>query len=140
MIYSIYSSTKSLYKSMRKHWWGNHKYPRSNGMSNRNDEISWVVYSHIKSFYRNICTLPSSENRSSFATNIYVMSYSPHNLIKRMKKEWWKLDRIHGSQHIFFHTIKHQTLPIPVHGNKDLWIGLYRSIEKILDNTLHQPT
>lgn len=49
-------------------------------------------------------------------------------LIKLLKKNGWRLDRIKGSHHIL---IKEKlTLSVPVHGNKDLPAGTLNSLLK----------
>ena len=60
------------------------------------------------------------------------MNLSPKNLIKLLEQRGWILKRINGSHHIYYNHETKQTLPIPVHGNKDLGIGLFLSI---LDKT-----
>ena len=49
-------------------------------------------------------------------------------VVKRLKKLGWKVERIHGSHHIM--KKGSQIEPIPVHGNKDLPIGLLKAIAK----------
>ncbi len=61
------------------------------------------------------------------------MDLSPKSLIKLLKENGWELDRIKGSHHIFKKTSTQQTLPIPIHGNKDLKLGTYKSILKIAE-------
>lgn len=51
-------------------------------------------------------------------------------LIKLAEKAGWKLDRIHGSHHIFLHPEKPYRLSIPVHGNKDLGKGIAHKLLK----------
>jgi predicted RNA binding protein YcfA (HicA-like mRNA interferase family) len=49
-------------------------------------------------------------------------------LIKRLKSNGWKLDRINGSHHIMIKG--KETLSIPVHGNKNLPPGLLNRLLK----------
>lgn len=49
-------------------------------------------------------------------------------IIKIMKAEGWILDRINGSHHIMKKNNK--TVPVPVHGSADIWIGVIAKIEK----------
>ena len=49
-------------------------------------------------------------------------------VIKLLKKQGWKLDRIKGSHHIL--KKGSLTLSVPVHGKKDLPIGLLNRILK----------
>ena len=48
--------------------------------------------------------------------------------IKKLQAAGWVLDRINGSHHVMY---KPDRLPVavPVHGNRDLGIGLIKSIE-----------
>ncbi|MEP7268481.1 MAG: type II toxin-antitoxin system HicA family toxin [Saprospiraceae bacterium] len=59
------------------------------------------------------------------------MNLSPRLLIRLLHEHGWELDRIKGSHHIFIHKESKRTLPIPIHGNKDLKMGTYKSILKI---------
>ncbi len=49
-------------------------------------------------------------------------------IIKRMMLEGWRLDRINGSHHIM--TKDGRAVPVPVHGGKDVGIGLLSAIAK----------
>lgn len=50
-------------------------------------------------------------------------------LIKKMKKNGWILDRINGSHHIMVRDGK-RSIPVPVHGKKDIPKGLASAILK----------
>lgn len=50
-------------------------------------------------------------------------------LIKIMKKNGWSLDRINGSHHIMIKE-NMRSIPVPVHGKKDIPIGLCNKILK----------
>jgi hypothetical protein len=50
-------------------------------------------------------------------------------IIKLLKKNGWTPDRIKGSHHIFAKNNK--TIPVPVHGNKDIPIGTVKKIFKL---------
>lgn len=50
------------------------------------------------------------------------------NLLKLLKKENWELDRINGSHHIMKKDEK--TLSVPVHGNRDIPLGILNAILK----------
>ena len=50
-------------------------------------------------------------------------------LKKLLEKNGWILDRIKGSHHIMIKEVK-RSIPIPIHGNKELPIGLYKRILK----------
>ena len=49
-------------------------------------------------------------------------------LIKKLKDNGWKLNRVQGSHHIMIKGSK--TLSVPVHGNKDLGKGLLHKLMK----------
>lgn len=49
-------------------------------------------------------------------------------VIKKLEKCGWRLRRIRGSHHIF--TKDSVSVPVPLHGSKDLGIGVIKSIEK----------
>ena len=51
-------------------------------------------------------------------------------LIKQAEKAGWKLDRTHGSHHIFIHPEKSHRLSTHVHGNKDLGKGISHKLLK----------
>ena len=48
------------------------------------------------------------------------MGMTAKQLIKILKKNGWKLDRISGSHHIFKKEGKFRSIPVPVHGNDDI--------------------
>jgi len=49
-------------------------------------------------------------------------------LIKRLKKDGWSLDRIRGSHHMMIKDKK--TLSVPVHGHRDLPKGTLNNLLK----------
>ena len=50
------------------------------------------------------------------------------DVIARLKAAGWKLDRIHGSHHIM---VKGgQAVPVPVHGSRDIGVGLLAAIQR----------
>lgn len=49
--------------------------------------------------------------------------------IKILKEHGWELDRVKGSHHIMVKEGK-RSIPVPVHGNKDLPHGLINAILK----------
>jgi predicted RNA binding protein YcfA (HicA-like mRNA interferase family) len=51
-------------------------------------------------------------------------------IVARLKKEGWVLIRINGSHHIMKNVETNKKIPIPVHGAKDIEIGLLKAIEK----------
>jgi predicted RNA binding protein YcfA (HicA-like mRNA interferase family) len=48
-------------------------------------------------------------------------------LIKIMKRDGWILDRVSGSHHVMIKDSR-RSIPVPVHGSKDLPKGLVRAI------------
>ncbi len=50
-------------------------------------------------------------------------------LAKLLKKNGWQLERIKGSHHIF--TKNNKSLPVPIHGKKDIPIGTVNKILKL---------
>lgn len=53
-------------------------------------------------------------------------------LLKILKKNGWIVDRISGSHHIMIKENK-RSIPVPIHGNKDLPKGLISAILKQAD-------
>lgn len=53
-------------------------------------------------------------------------------LIKILQEHGWEADRIRGSHHILIKEGK-RSIPVPVHGNKDLPYGLINAILKQAD-------
>ena len=51
-------------------------------------------------------------------------------IIALLKKEGWTLARINGSHHVMEKEGMSQGVPVPVHGTKDIGIGLIKTIEK----------
>ena len=51
-------------------------------------------------------------------------------VIAKLKAEGWKLDRIVGSHHMMEKAGAPRTIPVPVHGTKDIGAGLLASIER----------
>ncbi|MCI5157692.1 MAG: type II toxin-antitoxin system HicA family toxin [Candidatus Electrothrix sp. AUS1_2] len=49
-------------------------------------------------------------------------------VIKLLKLANWQIVRVRGSHHLLSNGVK--TIPVPVHGNKDIGIGLLKAIEK----------
>jgi len=49
-------------------------------------------------------------------------------IIKILKLANWQTVRVHGSHHLLSNGIK--TVSVPVHGKKDIGVGLLRAIEK----------
>lgn len=51
-------------------------------------------------------------------------------ILARLRKEGWILARIEGSHHIMEKEGVLRGVPVPVHGTKDMGIGLLKAIEK----------
>ncbi|ATG90528.1 type II toxin-antitoxin system HicA family toxin [Methylomonas koyamae] len=51
-------------------------------------------------------------------------------VIAILKAEGWQLARIEGSHHIMEKPGFPRAVPVPVHGSKDIGIGLLKAIEK----------
>ena len=49
-------------------------------------------------------------------------------VIARLKADGWLLSRINGSHHIL--TKDGQAVPVPVHGSRDLGVGLLAAIQR----------
>jgi predicted RNA binding protein YcfA (HicA-like mRNA interferase family) len=49
-------------------------------------------------------------------------------IIKLLKQENWQVVRVRGSHHLLSNGVK--TVSVPVHGKKDIGIGLLKAIEK----------
>ncbi|MBI3525032.1 MAG: type II toxin-antitoxin system HicA family toxin [Betaproteobacteria bacterium] len=54
---------------------------------------------------------------------------SSADLIRKLQQAGWRLDRVHGSHHIFTHPDKPGIVVIP-HPRKDLGTGLVRAIRR----------
>jgi len=48
-------------------------------------------------------------------------------LIKILQEHGWRLDRVRGSHHILIKEGR-RSIPVPVHGNRDLPLALVRAI------------
>jgi predicted RNA binding protein YcfA (HicA-like mRNA interferase family) len=51
-------------------------------------------------------------------------------VIVKLKKEGWTLIKVEGSHHIMKNPDLNIKVPIPVHGSKDIQIGLIKALEK----------
>jgi predicted RNA binding protein YcfA (HicA-like mRNA interferase family) len=49
-------------------------------------------------------------------------------VIARLKAAGWSLDRVHGSHHVL--TKDGKAAPVPVHGSRDLGVGLLAAIQR----------
>ena len=62
---------------------------------------------------------------------LYYKDMTGKEIMKRLKQHGWVLDRIKGSHHIFIKGSK--TIPVPVHGNKDIPIGTVKNIFRLAE-------
>lgn len=62
-----------------------------------------------------------------------MKSISGKQLCRILEKKEWQLKKIHGSHHVYMKTGRNERISVPVHGNKDLKLGLLRSIMKLAD-------
>ncbi|MBI5193717.1 MAG: type II toxin-antitoxin system HicA family toxin [Nitrospirae bacterium] len=62
-----------------------------------------------------------------------MKSISGRDLCKILEKKGWQLKKVHGSHHVYMMTGRKERISIPVLGNKDLKIGMLRSIMKIAE-------
>jgi predicted RNA binding protein YcfA (HicA-like mRNA interferase family) len=51
-------------------------------------------------------------------------------VIKKLEASGWRLARIDGSHHVMEMDGVQRCVPVPVHGNHDIGIGLLKKIEK----------
>ena len=51
-------------------------------------------------------------------------------IIAKLKANGWSVDRIQGSHHMMFKEGYPRTVPVPVHGNKDIGVGLLVEIQR----------
>ena len=58
------------------------------------------------------------------------MDLSPKRILRILKENGWELDRIKGSHHIFIK--ENESIPVPIHGNKDLKKGTFLAILKAI--------
>lgn len=58
------------------------------------------------------------------------MNTSPKHLIKLLEEKGFVLRRITGSHHIYHHPGLKKIVVVPVHGNRDIPLGTFRSIIK----------
>ncbi|KAB2836998.1 MAG: type II toxin-antitoxin system HicA family toxin [Candidatus Brocadia sp.] len=62
-----------------------------------------------------------------------MKSISGKNLCKILEKKGWYLKTIRGSHHVYMKPGKKERISVPVHGNKDLKLGLLKTIVKIAE-------
>lgn len=62
-----------------------------------------------------------------------MKSLSGKHLCRVLEKKGWQLKNIHGSHHVYMKQGKRERISVPVHGNKDLKIGMLKAIMKIAE-------
>ncbi|MBF8277602.1 MAG: YcfA family protein [Candidatus Brocadiaceae bacterium] len=62
-----------------------------------------------------------------------MKSISGKHLCKILEKKGWQLKTIRGSHRVYMKTGRKERISVPVHGNKDLKVGLLRAIMKIAE-------
>lgn len=60
-----------------------------------------------------------------------MKSISGKDLCRVLEKKGWQLKKIRGSHYVYMIAGRKERISVPVHGNKDLKIGLLQSIMKI---------
>ena len=58
---------------------------------------------------------------------------SGKELVRIVQRKGWTLARVHGSHQVFIMVGRRERIVIPVHGNRPLKVGLFRSLMKIAD-------
>ena len=62
-----------------------------------------------------------------------MKSISGKNLCGILEKKNWQLKNIVGSHHVYMKAGRKERVSVPVHGNKDLKIGMLKAIMKIAE-------
>ena len=62
-----------------------------------------------------------------------MKSLSGKHLCRILEKKGWQLKNIHGSHHVYMKQGERERISVPVHGNKDLKIGMLKAIMKIAE-------
>ena len=60
-----------------------------------------------------------------------MKSISGKRLCSLLEEKGWQLKAIRGSHHVYMKSGREERISVPVHGNKDLKVGLLKSIMKI---------
>ena len=59
-----------------------------------------------------------------------MQSMNGKQIIAQLKTAGWTLARIEGSHHIMEKTGAPRPVPVPVHGSKDIGVGLFAEIQR----------
>ena len=62
-----------------------------------------------------------------------MKTISGKHVCKILEEKGWQLKTIRGSHHVYMKTGRKERISVPVHGNKDLKVGLLRAIMKIAE-------
>jgi predicted RNA binding protein YcfA (HicA-like mRNA interferase family) len=62
-----------------------------------------------------------------------MKTVSGKQMCKMLKAKGWDIARVTGSHHVFVMRGKNIRISVPVHGNRDLKIGLQKAIMKLAD-------
>jgi len=62
-----------------------------------------------------------------------MKSITGSELCKLLEKKGWQLKNIKGSHHVYMKSGRRERISVPVHGNKDLKIGLLKAVMKIAE-------
>jgi predicted RNA binding protein YcfA (HicA-like mRNA interferase family) len=62
-----------------------------------------------------------------------MKSISGRELCKLLETEGWQLKAVHGSHHVYMKSGRKERISVPVHGNKDLKLGMLKAIIKIAE-------
>jgi len=62
-----------------------------------------------------------------------MKSITGSELCKILEKKGWQLKNIKGSHHVYMKSGRRERISVPVHGNKDLKIGLLKAVMKIAE-------
>ncbi|MBI5328686.1 MAG: type II toxin-antitoxin system HicA family toxin [Deltaproteobacteria bacterium] len=60
-----------------------------------------------------------------------MKSISGKYLCKLLEKRDWQVKKIHGSHYVYMKAGRKERISVPVHGNKDLKIGMAKAIMKL---------
>lgn len=62
-----------------------------------------------------------------------MKTVSGKQMCKILQAKGWEIVRVTGSHHVFVTRGKNVRISVPVHGNRDLKIGLQKAIMKLAD-------
>ncbi len=94
-------------------------------------DCSSLIYGRALVFAEQESLSPGANFSCLTTCKLYRMSMKAKELIKLLRENGWKLERIRGSHHIFFRNGK--TVSVPVHGNRDIPTGTLSIILKQAD-------